>query len=406
MKNIANASVALSLSLLLASGCTPFVGSSPGDDAGSNVGDDGDNPSGGDGDADGDIGDASAGDGDGDGSAGDGDGEVVGDGDGDSSAGDGDGSVGDGDGDVSMGDGDGDVSTGDGDGDSASGDGDGDVIAPTSGCGHAPPAAGTWTLMHAGITREYEVHLPSDYDPDVAYPLVFSFHGNTMNAASQRMLSRLHDIGDREGFITVYPEGSGTPQSFNAGVCCGLSAQNDVDDMGFVDAMLESLKSDLCIDDARIYSSGLSNGGFMSYRLACERSDVFAAIGAVAGVTGVYPCEPSRPVPVIHFHGTSDNVVPYTGNFGLDFMSVPSNMEAWSGRDGCTAGPSTYFEEGDVTCELWSSCEEGAEVRLCTIEGGGHQWPGGWTVPLLGNNTDDIDASEAIWSFFDAHPLP
>jgi len=139
----------------------------------------------------------------------------------------------------------------------------------------------------------------------------------------------------------------------------------------------------------------------MAHRLGCELSDRIAAIAPVAGPNGTVPCSPSRPVSVLHFHGSDDNVVPFSGFVGM--FSVPGTMRDWASRNGCGATSTEYFSRGDVHCDRWEGCRDGASVELCTIEGGGHQWPGGTTIPFLGHNTADIDATAAMWEFFQAH---
>jgi polyhydroxybutyrate depolymerase len=175
----------------------------------------------------------------------------------------------------------------------------------------------------------------------------------------------------------------------------------DVDDVAFIDALLDELERELCIDTGRVFATGLSNGGYMAHRLACDLAERIAAVAPVAGPNGTVPCSPSRPVSVLHFHGTDDGIVPYEGFGG--FFSVPDTMQEWAARDGCSGASEVYFSMGDVRCEQWSGCREGTSVELCVIDGGGHQWPGGTTIPLLGHNTDDIVATDAMWAFFEAH---
>lgn len=280
------------------------------------------------------------------------------------------------------------------------------AAASCSGLGH-PETDRTLTLEHDGRERTYHVHVPPSYDPTAPTPLVLNFHGYTSNANQQELLSGAHDAADAAGFIVVHPEGIGARQSWNAGgVCCGTAAAEQVDDVGFVDAMLDALAAELCVDPARVYSTGMSNGGFLSHRLACELSDRIAAIAPVAGVIAVTECEPERPVPVLHFHGTLDTVVPYDGHEQNNFPSVAETMSAWAERNGCDAEPTETLAEGMTRCETWSGCDAGAEVVLCTTEGAGHTWPGGFPVPSLGHTTNDISATDAAWEFFTRHPHP
>ena len=156
----------------------------------------------------------------------------------------------------------------------------------------------------------------------------------------------------------------------------------------------------LCVDTDRVFAAGFSNGGFMAHRLGCELADRFAAIGSVSGVLGIDSCQPSRAVPVIQIHGTSDPIVPYGGGGLFQYTSVDSTIAKWRSLDGCTAAAQTTYQHGDATCV--SYCDK---VALCTIDGGGHQWPGGESTGALnGKVSNDLDATATLWAFFAAHP--
>jgi polyhydroxybutyrate depolymerase len=270
----------------------------------------------------------------------------------------------------------------------------------------AQPLDDTWTLNVSGTARTLHVHVPASYDPATPMPVVLNFHGFTSNAAEEDLLSGMSSKADASGFIAVHPEGLGTPQSWNAGACCGYATANGVDDMGFVTAMLDQLEGLLCVDTHRVFATGMSNGGFFSHRLACELSTRIAAVAPVAGVLGEPTCNPTRPVPVMEFHGTLDPLVPYGGDPVLGFPPVPQTFTGWSTRDGCTGTPTDTFDDVDSHCSTYSSCSAGAVVTLCTVDGGGHTWPGGLPVPALGYTTPFLSATDAMWTFFQAHPLP
>lgn len=268
-----------------------------------------------------------------------------------------------------------------------------------------PESDVAYTLSHGGLERTYRLHLPEGYDRSPT-PLVFNFHGYTSNPVAQEYYSVMSETADREGFAVAYPQGTGVPASWNAGVCCGSAVDDQVDDIGFVAAMIDAIGESVCLDTARVYSTGLSNGGFLSHRLACELSDRIAAIAPVAGVMGMESCEPSRAVPVMQFHGTADTLVPMEGSEQLGFPSVDATLADWAERDGCSGDPTVTFEDGDARCEAWSDCAEGSAVELCVIEGGGHTWPGGRVPAAVGVTSNDLSASERMWDFFAAHPLP
>jgi polyhydroxybutyrate depolymerase len=262
-----------------------------------------------------------------------------------------------------------------------------------------------WTLTVGGERRTVHVHLPGGYDPTRPTPVILNFHGLTSNADQQKLLSGMIRKADSANFIAVHPEGTGVAQSWNAGVCCGEAARTAVDDIGFVRQMLDELERQLCVDPRRVFATGMSNGGFLSHRIACELSMRVAAIAPVAGVLGVPTCSPARPVSVFQFHGTLDTLVPYNGNPATGFVSVAQSMSGWAGRNGCSLTPRETLKKGEVTCVTYEACRAGSEVNLCTVTGGGHTWPGGLPVPALGLTTMAIDATDLMWEFFQKHPL-
>lgn len=282
--------------------------------------------------------------------------------------------------------------------------------SPTLPCVGKPGTPGDHvvTFEHDGRSRTAQVHVPDSYDAATRTMLVFNFHGFTSNGAQQRDYSRMAAKSDERGFIAVHPDGF--ESSWNAGTCCGAARDQGVDDVGYVMALLDALEETYCIDERRIFSTGMSNGGFLSYRLACERSDRFAAIASVTGVLGLEPtaCDPGRPIPVLHIHGTSDNLVLYEGGttFVGTFASVTDSVARFRAIDGCPDSSTETFASGDVRCERWGPCAEGSEVVLCTVTDGGHTWPGADPIPFLGNTTTNLDATEHLLDFFEAHPMP
>jgi polyhydroxybutyrate depolymerase len=268
------------------------------------------------------------------------------------------------------------------------------------------PVDATWTISFGGADRTLDVHVPMQYDPSKPTPVVLNFHGYTSNGMQQNVFSGMDAKSDAEGFIAVHPNGTGSSLSWNAGACCGDAATNMVDDVGFVGAIIDKLETDLCVDAARVYATGMSNGGFLSHRLACELSNRIAAVAPVAGVVGIPSCTPARPISVMHFHGTADMLVPYNGDPQNGFPSVPDTFKGWAMRDGCTDEPFVSFQKSDSSCQTYKQCGGGAEVILCTVQNGGHTWPGGLAVPSLGYTTTNLSATDAMWDFFQRHPLP
>lgn len=260
--------------------------------------------------------------------------------------------------------------------------------------------------VHAGITidvdgvsRSYDLFVPTTYDPTALAPLVLNFHGLLGWPSQQADFSQFNLTAEGHGMLVAYPEGIG--QSFNAGVCCGEASSSNVDDVGFARALVADVALKMCVDPKRVYATGMSNGGHMAHRLACEAADVFAATSSVAGVLSLAgPCTPSRPISITQYHGTADTIVQYDG-----FPNVPDMMAAWAARNGCSAVAETTFDQGDTLCQTWPGCNAGVEVSLCTIEGGGHCWPGN-AACLFGNSTTELHASEEIAAMFESQVLP
>lgn len=294
-----------------------------------------------------------------------------------------------------------------------------------AGCGPAlagPPPAGTssHSLVSGGITRCYRLHVPRSLDPQEPTALVLSLHGLASNARGQEYLSRWDAIADRERFVVVYPQGTGGPLRWNSSDDVQAST---VDDVQFVRDLIAELSKVVQVDPARVYASGMSNGGAMTHRLACEMSEVFAAAGIVAGPPTTPPggCSPGRPVPIIAFYGTADPLVAYQGSAlatgeppwwawwmpvraTSPFPPVEDWIAAWAARDDCESTPEVLPAQGTVSGIRYGGCAGGAEVILYTVAGGGHAWPGGGST-FVGRTTGDLSASEAMWAFFTAHPL-
>ena len=221
----------------------------------------------------------------------------------------------------------------------------------------------------------------------------------------------MNALADREGFIVVYPQGTGwlgVHRSWNAGACCGYAMNRQIDDVAFIRALVDELLRAYPVDAQRIYVTGISNGGMMAYRLGCELSDRLAAIAPVAGALNT-ACTPTRPVSVIIFHGTADPYVPYAGGQGPAVHErridppVASAVSFWVAHDHCTAIPQAR-ERGHVLEHIYAGGTEGAEVILYTIRGGAHAWPGGRRGWWLGARpTAELSATEVMWEFFARH---
>jgi polyhydroxybutyrate depolymerase len=275
----------------------------------------------------------------------------------------------------------------------------------------------TYTLTHAGIERTYILHVPSAYTNDQAVPLVLDFHGGGGNAQGEMQHTGFNALADEQGFIVAYPNGTGKREdkllTWNGGTCCAYAVENQIDDVGFVRALIAEIETKYNIDPKRIYATGLSNGAIMSQRLACDASDLFAAIAPVAGTLNYLRCNPSQPVSVIEFHGTDDGHIGYNGGAGpnslvdVPFKSVKESIDFWLKADQCSQTPQTE-SFSDIKHDTYSNCANGTAVELYTIIGGKHAWPGGGGPAWPGGDelTQTISATKIIWDFFTAHPKP
>ena len=216
-------------------------------------------------------------------------------------------------------------------------------------------------LRVAGLDRSYLIHVPPQHDVAKPMPVVLAFHGGASNAAQMARFCGLSDKADEAGFICVYPNGTGrlsTALTWNGGNCCGYAKQNQTDDVAFVRALMIDLSQAAAIDRKRVFATGMSNGAIFSYRLASEMADQIAAIAPVAGPMGTETCSPTRPVSVIHFHGTDDEFCPLQGGrgrksvSGTDFYSVEHTMQAWIKADGCRPEPSVQAIEARSQAEV------------------------------------------------------
>jgi polyhydroxybutyrate depolymerase len=280
-----------------------------------------------------------------------------------------------------------------------------------------PAGETTRTLTHAGLKRSYILHVPASINWSQPVPLVFVLHGGLGNAESAILMSGFNKVANQNGFIVAYPNGTSRLSddkllTWNGGNCCGYAQEKNVDDVGFVRAIVTDLQSLVAIDAKRIYATGMSNGGILSHRLACEAADLFAAVAPVSGTLNFSPCNPSQPISVIEFHGTADQNIPYDGGFGpkslvnMNFASVKDSIGFWTSFNRCSPQPQTSSFD-DIRHETWAGCSGSASVELYTIIGGGHAWPGG--TPGRSDAyqpTQTISASRLIWEFFAAHPKP
>jgi polyhydroxybutyrate depolymerase len=261
-----------------------------------------------------------------------------------------------------------------------------------------------------GRTRTYFVHLPPGYDGKTPLAVVLVLHGATESPEGVEHLSGMSVKADQANFIAVYPRGTGRANparlpTWNSGNCCGYAQQNHVDDVGFIRALIDKLEEDYAVDPKQIFVTGISNGGMMSYRLACELSDKIAAAAPVEGAQNL-TCSPSHPVSIIVFHGTADRLVPFNGG-STPFQigpkrvdtSVAETLSFWVKEDGCSTPPK-HEETPALHADVYAGCAAGTGVELYAVQGGHHVWPGS---PISGNS---VEATDLMWAFFTQHPKP
>lgn len=276
------------------------------------------------------------------------------------------------------------------------------------------PGDYTFTIEHDGLQRSYMIHVPARYDPQQPAPLLVSLHGGGAFMAYQASDENYGQISksDREGFIVAFPNGfsnlsSGKFATWNAGNCCGAARDENVDDVGFIRQMIQNLSGQLNIDRQRIFATGMSNGGLVAHRLACEMADTFRAIAPVADTDNTKSCNPSRPVSVLHIHAKNDDNMPFAGGLGkksraaqvTEFTSVPESMSRWVKRNACNPTPKRVLERPGAYCDRYAPCSGDSRVQLCVTDAGAHSWPG--ARKTRGEPASQaISANDVMWDFF------
>lgn len=294
-------------------------------------------------------------------------------------------------------------------------------------------------MMFDGRIRSYLLHVPSSYDGSKPVPVVIALHGHTGGWPELKLGTELDKKSDEEGFIVVYPTGHLAPLLLRIllfintlmptlhlwGHIWNCWDYCDIDDVGFIRTLINHLNSTLNIDSSRIYITGMSGGGMMTYRLGADLSDIVAAIAPVAGSIGgiwytesslyVIP-EPAHPMSVIVFHGLQDLNLPYEGgwvngtlrawdtNIKLDintfFLSVNDSVSFWVEHNNCNPIPETEISEsGNIIKQTYENGTDGSEVVVYTVVNGGHEWFGAPFFPPC-----EISATDLMWEFFEQHP--
>jgi len=260
------------------------------------------------------------------------------------------------------------------------------------------------SIYTGGLYRNYRLYIPAIFTGASARPLIINMHGYTSNAIQQQFYTNFEPIADTANFLMLYPNGtsSGGSQFWNAGI-----SPLGVNDISFLSNLIDSLKAQYNIDLNRVYSTGMSNGGFMSHTLACELSNRITAIASVTGSIFVSQygtnCHPTRPVPVMQIHGTADATVPYTGNSTM--VPIDSVVKYWVRKNNCNSIPTTSavpninLTDGCTADHfVYASGASGSTVEHYRVNAGAHTWPG---APFpIGVTNQDFSASKEIWRFF------
>jgi polyhydroxybutyrate depolymerase len=256
------------------------------------------------------------------------------------------------------------------------------------------PGETTMSIAIGGRNRTFLLHVPPSYTGLTSVPLVLDLHGLGSNSSQQAGLSGFRRKSDEAGFIVAWPQG--VSNSWNAFGCCGTADFLNVNDPAFLRAVVARISQLGNIDHSRVYITGLSNGGFMTHRMACEAADIFAAAAPVSAPlnTSAATCRPSRPITVVAFHGLNDGIVPYGG--GL-FQSAQNSLTTWASIDGCVGGRTVFELPGPAMCETFEMCNGAAEAGLCSLNSGHIAYTG----------QTDLNIADYIWeNVFSPHTLP
>ncbi|MEZ5446975.1 MAG: PHB depolymerase family esterase [Gammaproteobacteria bacterium] len=262
--------------------------------------------------------------------------------------------------------------------------------------------------------RKYLLYVPRSSPATGPRPLVLFFHGGGGDMQQAAASYGWREKAEQEGFVVAFPNGSSRlPRqrlaTWNAGDCCGYARDRQVDDAAYVRLVLADIRRRAAIDEQRIFATGMSNGGMMAHRLACEMADTFLAVAAVAGTDNTAACRPSQPISVMHIHARDDTHVLFDGGAGkdafrdeskvTDFTSVETTIQRWVARNRLDTRPQRVLDVPGAYIDLYTSGRHGAQVALVVTETGGHSWPGGKSVRGK-QPSRAIIANDVIWDFF------
>jgi len=259
-----------------------------------------------------------------------------------------------------------------------------------------------------GVKRLYLLTTPPTHK-GAPLPVVIDLHGLSEGAELEAITTQFSPKARANGFIVAFPQGTGSPVGWDVDPATIGHPNLDVT---FMNALLDKLEAQLCVDESRIYATGLSDGALFTSLLACTMTNRFAAFAPVAGVVMPVPCNPGRPVPILAFHGTADPILPFNGGtpgttpppVDLRGTGYPANVQAWAEKDGCNPSSTDTQVSPHVILRTYS-CPPGAAVEFYIVLGGGHAWPGSTISAMNGPSTFEINATDVIWNFFRKYRL-
>lgn len=257
------------------------------------------------------------------------------------------------------------------------------------------------TLRFGGEDRTFRVFIPFALRANAKVPLVVGLHGGLGSGDQFALTSRFESLAQDQGFVAVFPDGIGA--TWNAGGCCGQASRTNVDDVGFLAALIDLLKREAPIDAGHVFMTGHSNGAMMAFRFGCERPELVKAIAPVAGSLEIPQCKGAKGTNMLAIHGDADQNHPIDGGHGprsiagVEFTSMEKTLAMWTAAMGC--GGASTSTAGPLTETDWPGCKDGTIARYIVIAGADHPWPGG-LPSILGNATEDLDATKTVWAFF------
>jgi polyhydroxybutyrate depolymerase len=291
------------------------------------------------------------------------------------------------------------------------------AAAPSLGCA-SPGSSTTLSLEVKGLARTVIVHVPRGSSDSTPLALVLNLHGSGATALDQELFSGMNRTSNESNFIVAYPQGhiaDGSGYDWNVPneplVGGRAIPKGSANDITFLATLVKVLELKYCINKSEVYATGFSGGAREVSQLACDESEVFAAVAPVSGLRRPTPCPTTRAVPVIAFHGSDDPVDPFMGNGQAYWTySVPRAEKDWAVQDGCSLKSVRSRPAAGVMVTSYSHCADASAVQLYEVTGEGHEWPGGPVMPSdltseLGPQSSAIDANATMWSFFKAHPL-